>query len=85
MEVYCGFYLIGMIFLGGSSLLSVMMFWQMQRMRYMISNPLQMAFTRLDSNIMGYLTASWCPGVILQGYMMVKGLLAGMTDAQAQQ
>jgi len=50
----------------------------------MISNPLQMAFTRMDSNIMGYLGASWCPGVLLQGYMMVKGLLSGMTDVQAQ-
>jgi len=43
-----------------------------------------MAFTRMDSNIMGYLGASWCPGVLLQGYMMVKGLLSGMTDTKAQ-
>lgn len=80
MEVYCGFYLIGMIVLGGSSLLGVMMFWQMQRMRYMISTNLQMAFTRMDSNIMGYLTMSMCPTVLMSGYMMLKGLLSGMTD-----
>lgn len=29
MEVYCGFYLIGMAFLGGSSLIGVVLFWQM--------------------------------------------------------
>lgn len=40
MEVYCGFYLIGMVFLGGANFLSVILFWQMQRMRYMISVPL---------------------------------------------
>lgn len=40
MEVYCGFYLIGMIFLGGANFLGVVMFWQMQRMRYMVSVPL---------------------------------------------
>jgi hypothetical protein len=51
MEVYCGFYLIGMVFLGGANFLSVILFWQMQRMRYMISVPLQMAFQRLDQNI----------------------------------
>lgn len=51
MEVYCGFYLIGMIFLGGANFLGVIMFWQMQRMRYMVSVPLQMGFQRLDQNI----------------------------------
>ena len=78
MEVYCGFYLVGMIFLGGANFMGVIMFWQVQRMRYMVSVPLQMGFQRLDQNIM-----SVCPGALMGPYMSIKGLLQGMTDVQA--
>ena len=82
--MYCGFYLIGMLFLGGANIMGVVLFWQMQRMRYMVSMPLQMGFSRMDQNIQGYLNMSWCPGVLRNAYFTLRGVLQGMTDVQAQ-
>jgi len=47
-EIYVGFYLVVMIFVGNSSMVSVFLFWQMMRMRYMMNQSTQMAFQRLD-------------------------------------
>ena len=47
-EIYVGFYLVVMVFVGSSSIVSVFLFWQMMRMRYMMNQSTQMAFQRLD-------------------------------------
>lgn len=50
-EVYVGFYLIIALFIGCSNIMSVFAYWQMMRVRYMVSVQTQMAFTRLDQNL----------------------------------
>jgi len=48
IEVYIGIYLIVVWFIGWSSFLSILMYWQIMRLRYMISTHIQMAFKRID-------------------------------------
>jgi hypothetical protein len=51
MEIYVGIYLVLGIFIGGSTLMSAIMYWQMVRLRYMVSVPTQLAFQRLDQSL----------------------------------
>ena len=52
IEVYAGFYLIASIFIGGgSSLIGAMFYWQMMRMRYMMSPAIQASFGKVDNSI----------------------------------
>lgn len=44
MEVYCGFFLITMVFTGAGSFFAVITFWQMMRVRYMINPQIQSSF-----------------------------------------
>ncbi len=46
-EVYIGIYLIVVWFLGWSSLLTIMMYWQIMRLRYMINVNTKSAFARV--------------------------------------
>ena len=48
LEVYCGFFLIVGIFLGASNMMAAIFYWQMMRMRYMISPSIQAAFAKFD-------------------------------------
>lgn len=51
MEVYIGVYLIAVWFIGWSGLLTIIMYWQILRVRYMISSHSQSAFKRVDGKI----------------------------------
>lgn len=51
MEVYIGIYLIAVWFLGWSSLLTIMMYWQIMRLRYMINAQTKAAFARVNVKI----------------------------------
>ena len=84
LEVYVGFILILMVFVGGAGLMHVIMYWQMMRLRYMMNPCTQEAFGRFDIMLQGYFNHPYCPGVIRTGYGTVKSFMSGMTDAQAQ-
>ena len=51
MEVYIGIYLIIVWFLGWSSLLSILMYWQIMRLRYTINANSKSAFARVNAKI----------------------------------
>ena len=48
IEVYCGFMLIPLALVGTASWMAPLTYWQMSRMRYMISVSLQQAWMRFD-------------------------------------
>lgn len=48
MEIYIGLYLIAVWFIGWSSLITILMYWQIMRVRYMMSAHSQAAFRRID-------------------------------------
>ena len=85
LEIYAGFYTIIGIFVGFSSLMNVVFYWQMMRMRYMMSPGIQAAFAKLDYGIQGYLNHPYCPSLVRTAYSTVKRVMASMTDIQAQQ
>mmetsp|Transcript_11020 Transcript_11020/g.16725 ORF Transcript_11020/g.16725 Transcript_11020/m.16725 type:complete len:218 (-) Transcript_11020:93-746(-) len=84
LEVYVGFMLVLMIFVGGSGLMQVIMYWQMMRLRYMMNPCTQEAFGRFDVTLQGYLNHRFCPGILRTIYGYVKSMMAGMADTQAQ-
>lgn len=51
VEVYVGFYLIIGIFVGASNMMGAIFYWQMMRMRYMISPAIQSSFVKIDYQI----------------------------------
>lgn len=48
MEVYVGIYITLGIFLGMSSIVTILIYWQMMRMRYLMSPACQQAYARFD-------------------------------------
>lgn len=83
IEVYLGFYLIIGWFLGWSGFLSIILYWQLMRMRYMMSYNIQGAFKRLDTKLQGYTSLPACPGIVKSAYMKVRGFMSNMADAEA--
>ena len=79
-EVYLGFYLQAVWFIGWSNLLTIMMYWQLLRVRYMVSVNIQGAFRRLDVKISGYLSKPSCPAMVRTVYQKVKGFMVSMGD-----
>ena len=63
--------------LGRSSIIAILTYWQMQRVRYMFSVQLQAAFTRFNALVKAkVLDASWCPSMVRTVYQTVKGYMA---------
>jgi hypothetical protein len=73
IEVYVGFYLIAAIPIGMSNIMAGMMYWQMMRMRYMMSPIIQGAFTKLHNDILGYLAYPYVPGFLGTAYGFISG------------
>ena len=69
LEAYAGFYLIVTALIGRGGFVGVFFYWQMQRMRYMMSPQLQSAFSRLDKQIQVYLNHPYCPKMVLSAYI----------------
>lgn len=86
IEVYLGFYMIVMMFVGASNLMAIMLYWQLTRVKYMVNYGAQAAWKRLDDNIKKYvLDSPRCPGMARTGYYKVRGMMASMIpDPQAQ-
>ena len=85
LEIYVGLFITGLIFLGQATLVSLFLYWQMMRLRFMMNVQTQMAFQRLDQKLMVYLNHPYCPGFANKAYTMLKGLLAGLVDTNATQ
>lgn len=83
VEIYVGFFMIAGIFIGQSTLVGAIMYWQMLRMRYMMNPVLQAAFGQLHNHVIGYLSYPMVPAVLLQTYMTVAGFIQSFGDAQA--
>ena len=77
LEVYMGLYLTVGIFLGVSSILTTLLYWQIMRMRYLMSPACQQAYVRFDATVSGYLGHKWCPGIIGTVYVKIRGFLKG--------
>ena len=72
-EIYLAVASIPLAMVGMVGLLSVLMIWQLLRIRYVSSYGIQQAFQRFDGNVKTYLlTKSWCPGFVRSGYNTVK-------------
>ena len=82
IEVYVGFYLIAAIPIGMSNIMAAMMYWQMMRMRYMMSPIIQGAFSKLHNDIQGYLAYQYVPGFVGKAYGLISGGLSSMADVQ---
>jgi hypothetical protein len=85
MEVYIGIYLIVVWFLGWSTLLSIMMYWQIMRLRYMINANTKSAFGRLHGKINAVLAKPFAPGIVRNLYLKASGFLSSMADAEMNQ
>jgi hypothetical protein len=68
IEVYIGFYLIAVWFLGWSSVISIIVYWQMLRIKYIINYNTKGAFARIDGKVGGFVSKPACPGIVRMGY-----------------
>ena len=80
MEVYIGLYLIVVWFLGWSSLLSIMMYWQIMRLRYMINANSKAAFARVNAKINMILAKPFIPGIVRSLYQKFSGFISSMGE-----
>ena len=81
LEVYMGLYLTLGILVGISSILTTLLYWQIMRMRYLMSPATQEAFARFDTMATEKMTSRWCPSFISTVYGKVKGFLKGQIDS----
>ena len=84
IELYIGFYLIAVWFIGWSSLITIIMFWQIMRLRYMISAHTQAAFRRLDGKITSFTASPRCPSIARTLYLKLRGLISSMGEMPEQ-
>jgi Transmembrane protein 33/Nucleoporin POM33 len=85
IEVYIGIYVIVAWFIGWTSILTIMMYWQIMRLRYMMSGAVQASFTRVNSKILAYLNHRMVPAIVRNLYLKVAGFLSGMVEAEMNQ
>lgn len=85
VEVYIGIYVVAVWFIGWSNILTIMMYWQIMRLRYMMSANVQGAFTRVHSKILGYTGHRMVPSIVRLAYLKVSGFLSGMVESEMNQ
>ena len=81
IEVYCGFMMIPLALVGTASWMAPLTYWQMTRMRYMISVNLQQAWMRFDQQVQANVLC-YLPGAVAALYFKAKTMLAGMVDVE---
>lgn len=82
IEVYIGIYLVVVWFLGWSNILTIMMYWQVLRLRYMISSGTQGGFRRVNAKIKDLLSHRMVPGLVRGLYNKISGFLSGMVESE---
>ena len=81
LEVFEGVYLTIGLLVGVSGIVSTLMYWQIMRMRYLMSPACQEAYTRFDASVSEMLGRSWCPAFVGSIYAKVRGFLKGQIDS----
>lgn len=76
IEVYIGIYLALALFIGWSNLLSLIVYWQYLRIKYVLNYNTKSAFTKVDSKANLYLSKPWCPGILRMLYNKLKSVLS---------
>jgi hypothetical protein len=85
IEVYIGIYLVVALAIGWSNFISVIVYWQLLRIKHVLNYNTKAAFTKVDSKINLYLNKPWCPGILRMVYAKLKsvmGYFGSMDDPQ---
>ena len=80
IEIYLGFYLLVTLFIGRGSFVSLIVYWQLIRIKYIINYNTKAAFTRMDAKISGFVNNPSCPGFLRLIYAKIKGLMVYMSS-----
>ena len=80
IELYIGFFQVVGIFFGYSTMFSALIYWQLMRVRYLMSYNIQGAFRRLDTKILGFTNSPSCPGIVRTAYTKIRAFMEGMSD-----
>lgn len=79
MEVYIGFYLILLYFLGSGQIIVIILYWQTRRVGCMLNPEVQEAFNRFDHKVtVNVINNPKCPDMVRRAYNYVKSLSKGM-------
>ena len=85
LEVYLGVYLTLGIPLGVSSILTTLLYWQIMRMRYLMSPACQEAYVRFDASANTLFEKSWCPSFVPNLYGKVRSFFKSQIDSSVNQ
>jgi len=77
LEVYTGFYLIIGWFFSMSTLVSILLYWQVARVRAMLNPQTKLAFVRFDDNLNTYVI-SRLPAIARKPYDFIKAFMVSM-------
>lgn len=80
-----GLYLTFGILVGISSIMTALLYWQIMRMRYLMSPAIQQAWSRFDSSITATMASRWCPKLVETGYVKIRSFLKGQIDSTVNQ
>jgi hypothetical protein len=77
MEVYTGFYLIFGWFLGMTQLFSILLYWQVARVRCMLETDVRQAFARFDTMLFTNVISK-LPPILQKPYTFIKNFMVSM-------
>ena len=77
MEVYTGFYLIVGWFLGMTQLFSILLYWQVARVRCMLESDVKQAFGRFDDMLFTNVISK-LPPIMQKPYTFIKNFMVSM-------
>ncbi|KAF0699949.1 Aste57867_9499 [Aphanomyces stellatus] len=78
LDVAIGLSLIFELLTPARNFMLLLVYWQLLRIRYMISPQLKNAFADLDRGITTLVYHPRCPAIVATGYTKLQGMLAGM-------
>lgn len=85
IEVGIGIALIMELLTPARNFLLVVLYWQLLRVRYMISPQLQESFRLLNASILSLVHHPRCPAIVRTGYSKIQAMAIKMTDVAQQQ
>ncbi|CAI5728262.1 unnamed protein product [Hyaloperonospora brassicae] len=85
IDLAIGFAMIVELLLPSRNFLLLVLYWQVMRVRYMISPPLQEAFRSLHATILSVVNHPRCPAVVRSVYERIGAFIVKMGDATSQQ
>lgn len=85
IEVALGLALIVEVLTPARNVLLLVLYWQVLRVRYMISPPLQDAFRRLHMTLLSVTSHPRCPAIVARAYTKLHAFAWKMVDVNTQQ